>query len=439
MTRTFARRLAVLFAFVALVSGPALVACSAPSSDPPSASDPVPDEDDPGGDEDGDGEGDGDGDGPGADDPDSDEPGSDEPDPDEPGNDEPSDPTDPESPPPGDDDPLDPGLAYLSEDEAAAHARILKNDAVSIGNGFLDGVLASAVQGVPASVRDVDVPQMHVVARPVPHLRTAPDGADAGELATGTYDFDESTMTWTHDPSPTDSLVANWTSASTGSPAMRLEVHWADEVEARRRPGDEATWTLPTGWTGELLRNGTRIARLKADYTLRTCRGITISEPARIAVEGFAGDGAARVDVHEAIVEATSESDAYASLDVGVRSGSLAYRVTSHLSVAADLTRDEDCWPLEWQRADAKGWVAAQDGAGDVRLARTDVSAEPTVATELDLAVRNGRFVTDGARVDAMGDFAWNDIEMTSKLFLTFAGGVIRDLDAFLNRNGLRD
>ena len=352
-------------------------------------------------------------------------------------------PTNGDDPPPGTFDPLDPSLAYLTDVEAAERVEALKNDAISIGNGFVNGALNAVVQGLPVSSDPTGLPWLEVAFLPVPHLVMWDDvdGWNERTLATGTYAYDESTLTWSYEPGPSDALVARWRSESTGAPHMELRVTWASQVTVSYPVGADEVWpdSVPTGWTLELLRNDVALVDLAADFAFRACDGVRMAEPTRLALSGFVGDGAASATIHALVLEAVSEDAIRFAADVDVRSGSLQLGIAASLSADATMERDDACWPTQPDAVEVTGTLQVT-GPGPLTLVRGDVTAtyDPEWGT-YDLALRDGRFVSGDKRVDMVATIQAGEPDPASRLFLTFAGGVVRDVIDFVMAFGLAD
>jgi hypothetical protein len=346
-----------------------------------------------------------------------------------------------EDPPPTALDPLDPSLAYLTDVEAAERVQMLKNDAVSIANGFVSGALHAALQGVPYSVNHTGVPILEVGSLPVPHLILRDEDWTASILATGTFEYDETTLNWSYSEDPADELVARWRSQSTGAPRMELRVTWSPLVTVTYPEGtiDWLLRQLPTGWRAVLRREGVAILDVSANFAFRTCAGVRMAEPTRLSFSGFIGDGAARADVEELVLEAVGEDSLRLRADLGVRSGSLQLGIDASLSADLAIERDAACWPSEPEAIELTGTLRVT-GPGPLALVRGDVTATIDVESgEYDLALRQGRFLSGDKRVDLVATIAATEPDPASRLFLTFAGGVVRDLVDFVETFGLAD
>lgn len=338
-------------------------------------------------------------------------------------------------------DPLDPTLAYLTDVEAAERVQALKNDGVSIANGFADGALNAAVQGLPYSMDPSGIPNLEVVVAPVPHLVFWNEDFTASTLATGTFEYDETTLNWTYTAQPTNELIARWRSESTGAPTMELRVVWGSLVSVAypEGTGDGLSAQVPTGWSAVLRRNDVAIADLDAAFAFRSCDGVRMAEPTRLALTGFVGDGAARADVHELVLEAVGEDRVQLSADLDLQSGSLQLGVDASLTADFTMERDAACWPTQPEAIELVGELRVA-GPGPLVLVRGDVTA--TYVAELgsfDLVLRDGRFLAGEKRVDLVATIAADEPDPASRVFLTFAGGVVRDVVDFVNTFGLAD
>jgi hypothetical protein len=350
-----------------------------------------------------------------------------------------------ESPAPGGGtavDPLDPNLAYLTDQEAAERVQALKNDGVAIGNGFLDGALNAAIEGVPTSVSvTTGVPNLAVATLPVPHLVIWNDDYTESRLATGTFAYDESTLDWTYDDAPSNELIARWRSAASDGSPMELRVIW-DPVVTVTYPDGEAgglPTSVPSGWRAVLRRNDVAIADVDAGFAFRSCAGVRMAEPTRLAFSGFAGDGAARADVRAVVLEAVGDDGLRLSADVGVRSGSLQLDLEADFAADVALERDAACWPVDFEVAELTGTLRVR-GPGPVVQVRGDVTLTPDPDLYgYAIALRDGRFVSGDKRVDLVATVAADEADPASRLFLTFADGVVRDVVDFVNAFGLAD
>ena len=347
------------------------------------------------------------------------------------------------TPPPGGSDqldPLDPTLAYLTEVEAAERLRVLKNDAVSIGNGLIDGSVWAATQGVPTEPSAPGDPMLEPEWAPVPYLNLR-DEAGTTSLATGTFTFDEDSWTWRYGAAPADALIVSWRSLSTDAAAMELSVTWAPVTSVTNHPSIDngSVVQVPTGWRVRVLRNGVAIVDLDASFAFRTCNGVRMAEPTRLTFSGFLGDGAARVDVHELTLEAVGEEAFELRADVDVRSGSLQLGVAAAISASAELERDSGCWPTQLDALSMTGSLQVT-GPGPLTLIRGDISA---VANDTvggyDVTLRNGRFVSGDKRVDIDATINADAVDPGTRVFLTFAGGVVQNLVDFVEGSGLLD
>lgn len=338
-------------------------------------------------------------------------------------------------------DPLDPNLAYLTDVEAAERVQALKNDGVSIANGFADGALNAAAQGLPYSVDPSVIPNLAIASMPVPHLVFWNEDYTATTLATGTFEYDETTLNWTYSAQPPDGLIARWRSESTGAPRMELRVAWGSVVSVAypEDAGIAMPTQVPTGWSAVLLRNDVAIADLDAAFAFRTCGSVRMAEPTRLALTGFVGDGAARADVHELVLEAVGDDRVRLNADLDLRSGSLQLGVDASLTADFTMERDAACWPTQPEAIELTGELRVA-GPGPLVLVRGDVTA--TYVAELgsfDMALRDGRFLSGDKRVDLVATIAADEPDPASRLFLTFAGGVVRDVADFVNTFGLAD
>ncbi len=343
-----------------------------------------------------------------------------------------------DDPPPTALDPLNPNLAYLTDAEAAERVQVLKNDAVSIANGFVSGALYAAIQGVPYSVDHADVPVLEVAMLPVPHLVLWDEG---WTLATGTFAYNEATLNWTYSEDPADELIARWRSQSSGAPRMELRVTWSPTV-AVTYPEDMGEWMpeqLPTGWRAVLRREGVAIADLSASYAFRSCAGVRMAEPTRLSLIGFAGDGAARADIEEFVIEAVGDDALRLSADISVRSGSLQLGIDASVSADLNMERFDDCWLSEPEAIELTGTLRVT-GPGPLVLVRGDMTATiDEESGEYDLALRRGRFLSGDKRVDMVATIAATESHPLSRVFLTFAEGVVRDLVDFIEAFGLAE
>ncbi len=112
------------------------------------------------------------------------------------------------------------------------------------------------LRGFAAAVGPFDQQPLDGAGLPVPHLVLWNETWTATTLATGTFEYDETTLNWTYSEDPADELVARWRSESAGAPRMELRVTWSPQVTVTY-PEDWGDWLpeqVPTGWRAVLCR-----------------------------------------------------------------------------------------------------------------------------------------------------------------------------------------
>jgi hypothetical protein len=325
---------------------------------------------------------------------------------------------------------------YMTEQEAAERVQAIKNDVVAVANGFMDGVLAEAAVGVP-TVTDLD--SVPILSTPVFTgfyvLMTMP-GAHTPVLATGTFQYDATSASWSYDPVPSTALVVNWTSMATAAQVMELRIDWTGLTDVVLPGG--STLSVPSGAAVVLDRDATSIIDVDVMQSWRPCAGGPIAEPTLIQMSGVLGDGAARATLRDLRYDASGLEDATLTGGIDVRSGSLELSFDVDLSVEVDHDRGSDCWPTTWRAASLMGGLTLSGPGPTAQLSAVVEAALSADETGMDLSVRNGRFIVDGKRVDFVATVPHDTMaDPASLVFLTFADGVVDTLIGFVDRFSL--
>jgi hypothetical protein len=329
-----------------------------------------------------------------------------------------------------------PADEYLTAEEAAVEIRAIRNDLVAVGEGLASGVLGRAFE-MPFG--DWDGPLFVGMPSLAVGLLHADDWDAPPRLATGTYDFDPDTETWTYEATPSDGLVVRWAADDVAGTTTELAIDWthggSPTVEVT--DWDGSTFQLPTRARLLVTHGTTTVVDMALEQALRTTSCGTIAEATLLRLNGTAGNAAAGVTVTNLTLQAATDTRYTLTGGVAATSGSLTLGLDLDLAATISLSRDPTtCFP-ELDALDAASVkVKLERPTKDVDVTFELDSA--TGASGATFTLRAGRVLIGTGRFDVGGTFDGTS-EFDEALRLTFANAQVLTLRGFIETFDLLD
>lgn len=315
-----------------------------------------------------------------------------------------------------------PPEATYSPSQTAAALGDVQSDAAQAVSGSVDDLEGRAVQAIPSG---------------------PPAPSAAGDLPRGIYVWNATADAWDA-RGPSDDLVLHWSfeddSAESHDAAFNLDWSVTDPtVMVRVGDATEGTQEVPQDALARLSVDGVEMGRLAAKVAWQDTPSCgPILEPASLTLDGYLGDDAHKVAIHDASLELPVASGVLSTAgSVNGVSGTDDVSFDWDLAYSGSVTRDPDtCRITDASVASGHVGLGWASNSHELRIAfdaDAPVLDDNGMPTSVDL--HEGALTIDGDVAvtfeGRLGDANGNGVP-GDDLQLTFAGGDSMSLESFV-------